>query len=180
MTTNSRVSRILYTLFSLSLVCSGVSAQEQPQSGESPCSTAEGLVSELYKSVTFPSGTTPDWNKVRAMFLPDAVVVLRTSRDKATVFSVDGFVEDFVAFIERAGAQKTGFAERIIRAKPAVFRDIAHVLVLYEARIPGSPRPPQQGVDSFELIRKDGRWWIVSITNDLPTPDHPIPPELRN
>jgi hypothetical protein len=60
-----------------------------------------------------------------------------------------------------------------------VFRDIAHVLVLYEAHIPGSARPPQQGVDSFQLVRNAGRWWIVSVVNDLPSPEHPAPPVLR-
>jgi hypothetical protein len=52
--------------------------------------------------------------------------------------------------------------------------------VLYEASIPGWGRPPQQGIDSFQLIKKDGRWWIASITNDVPNPDHPVPEALRN
>jgi hypothetical protein len=53
------------------------------------------------------------------------------------------------------------------------------VLVLCEASIPGAPRPPQQGVDSFQLIRQGGRWRIVSVVNDLPTADAPLPAELR-
>jgi hypothetical protein len=141
--------------------------------------TAEGLVRELYESVTFEAGSVPDWNRVRSMFIDEAVIVLRTSRDSTTVFSVEGFVADFVAFIERADARATGFVEKIVRMKSMVFGDMAHVLVLYEASIPGSPRPPQQGVDSFSLIRRDGRWWIVAITNEVPTPDRPVPAELR-
>lgn len=140
--------------------------------------TATGLVTELYKEVTFPAGGTPDWGRVRSMFLDQATVVLRTGREETTVFSVDGFVQDFIAFIERANVRETGFEERVLRTKPLIFGDIAHVLVLYEAVIPGSPRPPQQGVDSFQLIRKDGRWWIVAITNELPTPERPVPQEF--
>jgi hypothetical protein len=60
-----------------------------------------------------------------------------------------------------------------------VMGDMANVLVLYEASIPGSASPPQKGVDSFSLIRKHGRWWIVSITNEIPTPSRPIPAALR-
>jgi hypothetical protein len=135
------------------------------------------------------------------MFIDEAVIVLRTSRDDTTVFSVEGFVGDFVKFIERADAGRTGFTERIIRTKPMVFGDMAHVLVLYEASIPGSPRPPSlrrqlrlqdaavrdnaavrvmQGVDSFSLIKKHGRWWIAAITNEIPGPDRPIPAQLRD
>ena len=60
-----------------------------------------------------------------------------------------------------------------------VFRDIANIFVLYEAAITDSQRPPTVGVDSIDLIRKDGRWWIASIVNDLPTPEHPIPARLK-
>jgi len=63
--------------------------------------------------------------------------------------------------------------------KPMVFGDIATVLVLYEASIPGRNSPPQQGVDSFSLIKKDGGWRIVSIINEIPTPNRPIPEELQ-
>jgi hypothetical protein len=140
--------------------------------------SAEGLVRALYDRVSSEAGSTPDWDVVRSAFLPQAVVVLRTSRDSTTVSSLEGFIQDFVDFIARANVVATGFRERVLRTRPMVFGDIAHVLVLYEAHIPGSGRPPQQGVDSFQLIRRNGRWWIVSITNELPTRDRPLPREL--
>jgi hypothetical protein len=132
-------------------------------------------VNELYELVTFEAGTTPDWDVVRTLFLPEAVVVLRTSRTETTVYSLDGFVQSFVDFIEGANVEATGFSERIVRTNPVVFGDLAHVWVLYEAHITGSPRPPQQGVDSFQLIQREGRWWIVSITNEIPTSERPVP-----
>ena len=64
--------------------------------------------------------------------------------------------------------------------KPMVFGNIAHILVLYEAHIPGSQRPPQRGVDSWELLKRDGRWWTVAVTNEVPAPDRPIPAELAD
>ena len=111
-------------------------AAEQSEAWQDP----ERLVSRLYDLVTFPPGTVPDWDEVRACFLEEAVIVLRTAPEATTVFTVDGFVEDFVAFIERAEVRRSGFTERIVRMKPLVFGDIAHVLVLYEASVPGSAR----------------------------------------
>ena len=74
----------------------------------------------------------------------------------------------------------TAAPDRGLRTDELVFGDIAHLLVLYEAHIPGSDRPPRQGVDSFQLVRREGRWWIVGVTNELPTPDRPLPPVLHD
>lgn len=156
------------------LTASVATAQEDPDAA-----TPEGLVRALYDRVSSEPGTTPDWDRVRRAFLPQAIVVLRTSRDSTTVFTLDGFVQDFVNFIERANVRVTGFRERVLSTEALVFGDIAHVLVLYEAHIPDSARPPQQGVDSFQLIRRDGRWWIVSVTNEIPTAERPVPAVLQ-
>ena len=147
------------------------------QSGEKEdnLQTPESVIKGLYTLVTFEPGTTPNWEKVKSMFVNDAIIVLRTSRDSTTQFTVNTFVKDFVNFIERADAIKTGFSEKIIGMEKIVFGDIAHFLVLYEASIPGSSHPPMQGVDSFQLVKKDGRWWIVSVINEIPAPDNPVP-----
>jgi hypothetical protein len=84
-----------------------------------------------------------------------------------------------VNFINDSDVKKTGFEEKIVKMQSMVFGDIAHVLVLYTARIPGVTKTPQEGVDSFHLIRKDGRWWIVSILNEIPTRERPKPDILK-
>lgn len=147
---------------------------------EAPLATAEGVVRELYDLVTFPAGTTPDWEAVRATFLPEAVIVLRTSRTESTVMTVDDFIQDWHRFIAGSNIDATGFSDRITGLVPTVFGDIAHVLALYEAQIPGRMPRPQEGVDSIHLIRRDGRWWITGILNEVPTPNRPVPGVLRN
>lgn len=176
---NTSRMKVLVPGLVLALLMGAVlSAQDQKTPVKGPLQTADGVVSELYRLVCFKAGESADWDKVKSLFLKQAVVVLRTARDKTTVFTVDSFVEDFVRFAERPDVKAKGFTERIVRSKSLVFGDMAHVLVLYEAQITGSQRPPQQGVDSFQLIKKDGRWWIVSVTNEIVTPSRPIPPEL--
>ncbi len=168
-----------FTLLALLLTSCAVSRGQTESPPAADHQSAEAVVNELYDLVTFKAGTTPDWDKVRALFIDQAVIVLRTAREETTVFSVDGFVQDFVDFIGRANVEKTGFTERIVRTRMMVMGDIAHALVLYEAHIPGTRMRPQQGVDSFHLIRRDGRWWIASIINELPGEGRPAPEELR-
>jgi len=136
------------------------------------------VVEELYELVTFDVGTTPDWDRVRSLFVDEATVVLRTGPDAMTVFDLNGFVNDFVQFIEQSQVEKTGFTERILKMKSMEYGDIAHVLVLFDSHINGSEKAPRQGIDSFQLIRESGRWKIISITNDRPSPGNPIPMSL--
>ncbi len=174
-----RKNLVLPAIFIITALCINLSARAQTSSEGEALKTAEGVVTELYRLVTFEAGSTPDWEKVKSTFIDEAVVVLRTSRTNTTVFSVEGFVNDFVTFTERPNVKKRGFEEKIISMKPMVFGDMAHILVLFEAHIPGAPKPPQQGADSFQLIKKDGRWWIVAVINEIPTQERPIPAELQ-
>jgi hypothetical protein len=141
--------------------------------------TPDSLVAALYTAVTFAPGASPDWEYVRSMFDTSALVVLRVTRDSTAIMSVDGFVKDFVDFIARARADRSGFSERVVRMKPLVFGNVASILVLYEASIPGSSRGPQNGVDSFHLVKHAGQWRIVSIVNDVVTKERPVPKELE-
>jgi hypothetical protein len=144
-----------------------------------PATLATDVVNELYDLVSFDGGQVPDWERVRALFLPEAVIVLRTSREATSVFSVDGFVGDFVNFVETSSAGESGFTETIVRMEPVQFGDIAHVLVLYEAHLLGSDRGPRRGVDSIQLVRRDGAWRIAAIVNELPLDGRPLPEALQ-
>ena len=171
----TRFGLLKTTVFAVILSLSAAVILPNPAFAQADLETPEGLIEEIYRLVSFPAGTTPDWDAVRDLFIPEALVVLRTSRDGSTVFSVDGFVEDFVTFIEQSDVESTGFTERILDMQTFEWGDIAHVLVLFDSDIPGDGREPRAGVDSFQLIRRDGRWWIASITNERPATDRPLP-----
>ena len=141
---------------------------------------ADSVITLLYDLVTIKAGDQADWNTVESLFIKDAVICLRTTRDQSTIFSVEGFIEDFQNFIDRANIIDTGFEEIIVNKKTVIFGDIAYSLVVYQASIPGAERPPQQGVDIFQLIKKENRWWIVAITNEIPTKENPIPSNFLN
>lgn len=171
--------RILVSVILVCLLVGPLTAFAQEITGASPADTPESLVRELYDLVTFTAKEPPDWGKVRNTFLPEALIILRTSRDSTTIFDVTGFVNDFITFVENSPAKQSGFEEKILTLKSMVLGDIARVTVLYQAHIPGTQRPPQKGVDVFLLNKRSRRWWIASIVNEIPTPSRPIPEELQ-
>lgn len=179
----TRIGRNRTSVFTVTLSLAAAAMLPTPAlaqaSTQAHLETPQGLIEEIYELVTFPAGATPDWNAVRNLFIPEALVVLRTSRYGSTVFTVDGFVQDFVTFIEQSDVEQTGFTERILDMQTFEWGDIAHVLVLFDSDIPDDGREPRAGVDSFQLIKRDGRWWIASITNERPAADRPLPEVFR-
>jgi len=159
-----------------SLITTGPAYAQAPSSA---VETPQGVVRELYRLVCVDKGGPPtDWDAVRNLFIPEAVIFLRVSKEASSVFTLQGWIDDFVAWDEKARVAERGFSEAVVRMDPIVFRDIANVFVLYDAALADSDHPPTRGVDCIDLIRKDGRWWIASIVNDLPTPEHPVPQRL--
>jgi len=136
--------------------------------------TPEKTVEKLYELVTFEKGNTPDWEEVKSLFTEESIIVLRTSRTKTQIFNLEEFVNDFKNFITTANAIETGFSETILKKHSMIFGDIACILVLYEAKIPDTERK-NLGVDHFSLIRKNGEWIIVSVTNEVPSIKNPLP-----
>jgi hypothetical protein len=149
--------------------------------------SAGDFVRDIYRMVSAKAGSTPDWDTIRACFIKEAVIVLRTSRTEMSVFSVDGFIKDFVEFYNRPFNLKNGlsllpkrdgFVESVIKANAWEYGNIAHVLVHYTAQISGNPLPPQHGLDTWTLLKRDGAWFISSVSNEILRGDLSLPPGL--
>ena len=151
---------------------------ETPDAASGLFLETEKMVASVYSAVSSQAGSSPDWQLVRSYFDPDAVIVLRASREESKKLDVDGFIEDFVDFYNRIDSEKTGFVETVVSVKTLVYGNIAHIYVVYEAAILGSDRPPQRGLDSWHLMKRDGRWWVVSVVNDSETVAGAIPEEV--
>jgi len=150
-----------------------------PAAQASPTGSAEDVVRTLYRIVTFDAGKNVDWEQVKALFIPEAVIVLRASRTSMNVLNRNTFVDDFVRFIRDAKLEDQAFEETIVAIKTQETGDVARSTVHYAARIPSRDRPAQHGVDVFLLMKVDGRWRIVSIVNELVRPGVEVPEEIR-
>jgi hypothetical protein len=139
--------------------------------------TPEALIRDIYVAVSAKNSESVDWQKVRSMFIDEAVVILRTSRDKSTQFTIGGFIQDFKDFYQYPEVKANGFAEKILRMKSMVYKDIAFIATVYSAEITGSQRPPTRGVDLWLLAKKDGLWKITSVVNEVIPAGEELPDE---
>jgi len=149
--------------------------------GEDVHADPEKVVSELYRLVSFEAGTMPDLDKVKALFIEEAVIVLRLGPKTMRTFDRQSFVDYFIYDIKRANLLDTGFKETILNSQMQVIKDIAHCYCLYAVIVPGrnDDKPVNRGVDSFHLINRDGRWQIASIINEGFRMTEPVPEFLN-
>jgi len=166
------------------MVCIGVPGEAAGQAAApagqaARAGSAEDVVRSLYRMVTFDAGKNVDWEQVKALFIPEAVIVLRASRTSMNVLNRNTFVDDFVRFIREAKLEDLAFEETIVAMKTVETGDVARSTVHYAARIPSRDRPAQHGIDVFLLMKTDGRWRIVSIVNEIVRPGVDVPEELR-
>jgi len=167
------------SIASLLLVAALASPAAQAPPQTTSAGGAEDVVRALYRLVTFDAGKNVDWEQVKALFIPEAVIVLRASRTSMNVLNRNTFVDDFVRFIREASLEDRAFEETIVAIKTQETGDVARSTVHYAARIPSRDRPAQHGIDVFLLMKADGRWRIVSIVNEIVRPGVEVPEELR-
>jgi hypothetical protein len=178
-TSQRRVSAALSLLIAAALASPAAQQVAPPAAQTAQAGSAEDVVRALYRMVTFEAGKNVDWEQVKALFIPEAVIVLRASRTSMNVLNRNTFVDDFVRFIREAKLEDHAFEETIVAIKTQETGDVARSTVHYAARIPSRERPAQHGIDVFLLMKTDGRWRIVSIVNEIVRPGVEVPEEIR-
>jgi len=135
------------------------------------------LIKEIYRAVSVKDSGSVDWERVRSMFIDEAVVVLRTGRDKTTQFTADGFIQDFKDFYQYPEVKASGFEEKILSMKSMVYKDIAFIATVYSAAITGSEASQTRGIDLWLLHKKEGLWKITSVVNEVIPAGQELPDE---
>ena len=135
----------------------------------------DAIVHALYASISGPAGQARDWNRVRSLFhrhhkmLP--IVRGRTGM-QAVALTVDDYVQRSGPMLER-----DGFFEQEIARHVLQFGDLAHVWSTYAARRAlADAEPFLRGINSIQLVREGGRWWVLQIAWEQEADAGPIPP----
>jgi len=146
-----------------------------PEDVESP----ETVVRALYDVISGAADEARNWQRFRSLCLPDARFLItrwvtpESEKESIWEWNVEGFVAEAQEFY-----LKNGFWEREIRSKVEKFGNIAHVFSTYESRI-NSPEeePVVRGINSFQLVKYQQRWWVANICWDVERPHNQIPSE---
>ncbi|HVQ54892.1 MAG TPA: hypothetical protein VMT25_06920 [Thermoanaerobaculia bacterium] len=158
------------------------SGPAQLASGAAPADTVsvDAIVAALYASVSHGPEYEPNWNRLRGLFLPKAIVVppRRSDAQALSVLDVDAFEQRIRTYIagRRERGEPLGFTEREIARRESRFGNVSQVFSTYETvRAPGDPSPFARGIHSIQLVYDGRRWWIAALVWDNEREDNPIP-----
>lgn len=146
-------------------------------------SSVDAIVTALYASVSHGPEYEPAWDRLRALFLPGAIVVAPKRADAGafTVLDVDAFESRIRKYIDgrKERGETLGLTEREIGRRENRFGSVCQVFSTYETlRAPKDPKPFARGVHSIQLVSDGRRWWIAGLVWDNEREDNPIPPNL--
>lgn len=137
-------------------------------------SSPQALVEECYRLISFPSGSQPDWSRFQSLFVQSAVLTLRVFPEDASMTVMN--LEEYTVHQIREGMKESGYAERILKQEWFGFGDVSETRVIFELQF-GSEKPIT-AFDIFQLVKLEGRWWITSITGEIPKVGVAVPKDL--
>lgn len=158
------------------------SAPLQGQNDEKPMleaslaevSTVDAIIKTLYEVISGPAGQRRNWNKFRSLFRPEARLnsVGKDSNNKPKLTTMTQ--EDYIRNVGPMFDQK-GFFEKEIGRSQEKYGNMVHVFSAYETRFVADGKIEARGINSIQLVQKDGRFWILNIMWNPESPDNPIP-----
>lgn len=122
----------------------------------------DNLILATYAVISGPAGEKRDWNRFRALFLPEARMTIVSLREGKLAFSHMTPEE----YTTRSGAnlEKNGFFENEIKRRVDGYGQMATVSSVYESRrLASDAKPFARGMNSFQLVNDGTRWWIANL-----------------
>jgi hypothetical protein len=153
-----------------------------PQPRTADVDSVDHILGALYDVISGPAHQPRDWNRMRSLFVPDArlvpVTVVPGSPNLKTSPATDVAFLTIDDYIARASPhfEADGFFEHGVHNEIAQFGNIVSIFSTYESRHSVQDATPfARGINSIQLLKDGGRYWIVEILWDSERPGFAIP-----
>ena len=168
------MKRVLLAVAALALAgcqTTGMSAV-RPAISAADAAGIDQTIREVYAVISGPAGQKRDFDRMRTLFAPNA---------RLQVIGANGLRGgDLENYIAKSGPslEKEGFTERELARRVEVFGDLAHVWSSYHGTT-HTGAFELRGINSFQLVRVNGRWLVASLLWQHSTPELPLPSDMN-
>jgi hypothetical protein len=125
----------------------------------------------VYDVISGPPGQKRDFDRMRSMFAPGATLKVIGPKGLR-----GGSLEDYISR-NAAILEKEGFTERELGRRVEVWGGLATAWSAYDGRTANGSFH-ERGINSFQLVKVDGKWLVASILWQEETPANPLPAGL--
>ena len=125
----------------------------------------------VYEVISGPPGQKRDFDRMRSMFAPGAT--MKAIGPKGVR---GGTVEDYIAR-NSAILEKEGFTERELGRRVEIWGNLATAWSSYDGRTADGSFH-ERGINSFQLVRVEGRWLVASILWQEEKPEFVLPADM--
>lgn len=149
---------------------------EWPVARPADVASEDAIIAALYEVISGAKGEKRDWNRMRSLFVPGARLMPTIVRDSGRrsdllVWTVDQYIE-----IAGSTLEGNGFYERELHRVTERYGNVVHAFSTYDSkRTLADPAPFARGINSIQMLKDGGRYWIVSIFWDSERPGNAIP-----
>ncbi|HET9811960.1 MAG TPA: nuclear transport factor 2 family protein [Sphingomicrobium sp.] len=149
----------------------GALAPAGPTAPPAELAAIDQTIDAVYAVISGPPGQKRDFDTMRSMFAPDALLRVITPKGVR-----GGTLEDYIG---KSGPilEKEGFTEQELGRRVEVYGNLATVWSSYDGRT-ASGSFHERGINSFQLVKVDGKWLVASILWQEETPEFPLPADL--
>jgi len=125
----------------------------------------------VYEVISGPPGQKRDFDRMRSLFAPGAT--LKAIGPKGLH---GGTLEDYISR-NKDVLEKEGFTERELGRRTEVWGGLATAWSSYDGRT-ASGSFHERGINSFQLVKIDGKWLVASILWQEETPANRLPANM--
>jgi len=152
-----------------SLVLVAAVAASQPAKAD--LAGIDAAIRGVYEVISGPPGQKRDFDRMRSLFAPNATMKAIGPKGLR-----GGTVEDYISR-NAAILEKEGFTERELGRRVEVWGGLATAWSAYDGRTANGSFH-ERGINSFQLVKVDGKWLVASVLWQEETPGNPLPKDL--
>ncbi len=141
---------------------------------EKDYSEIDNLMTTLYEVISGPADQERDWDTFYSLFNEKALLG-PVRKNKEGVVKFNPIIPERYVELSAPLMRKNGFFEEELARKTEIYGGIAQVFSAYQFRFKPDGPVIQRGVNSIQLIFKDGRWYITQIFWQDETKEYPLP-----
>jgi hypothetical protein len=153
----------------IAFLLAGAVAAAQP--GAADLAGIDQAIRGVYEVISGPPGQKRDFDKMRSLFAPGAT--LKAIGPKGLR---GGSLEDYISR-NKDVLEREGFTERELGRRVEIWGGLATAWSAYDGRT-ASGSFHERGINSFQLVKIDGKWLVASILWQEETPGNPLPKDL--